>query len=77
VKYNGAYSDLYNVLITSNSNGKFDSSAITFQSIGIVTSYYPTEGSIYGGTLITITGYNFSTEATDNPVKIGETDCLV
>ena len=31
-----------------------------------------------GGTLITITGYNFSNDAiTDNPVRVGYTDCLV
>jgi hypothetical protein len=33
-----------------------------------VTSYYPKVGSIYGGTLLTITGENFGEEKTDNPV---------
>lgn len=34
-------------------------------------------GSVYGGTLVTIRGYHFSQTATDNPVRIGYTDCLV
>ena len=32
-------------------------------------------GSYLGGTLVTITGSNFSTEKTDNPVKIGSNWC--
>jgi len=46
-----------------------------------LTDYTPKKGSIYGGTLITITGTNFGTEKTDNPVQInlGDTgvDCKV
>jgi hypothetical protein len=43
----------------------------------------PLVGSIYGGTLLTITGSNFGTEKTDNPVQIsyngglGSTNCFV
>lgn len=36
-----------------------------------VTSITPSSGSIYGGTVLTITGVNFSNEPLDNPVKIG------
>ena len=36
-----------------------------------MTGFYPTQGSLYGGTLVTITGGHFSDLATDNPVKIG------
>ena len=44
----------------------------------MVTSFYPNQGSLNGGTLITINGYNFSNGAiTDNPVRVGYTDCLV
>jgi hypothetical protein len=35
-----------------------------------VTSYTPMTGSIYGGTELTITGTNFGTVFTDNPVQI-------
>lgn len=40
-------------------------------------------GSIYGGTILTITGTNFGTAKTDNPVQIsynggvGSTNCYV
>jgi len=40
-------------------------------------------GSIYGGTVLTITGTNFGSSITDNPVQIsynggvGSTDCFV
>jgi hypothetical protein len=37
----------------------------------------PLSGSIYGGTLVTITGENFSNEPLDNPVKIGNNYCYV
>jgi hypothetical protein len=50
---------------------------ITFEAVGTVTDIYPTSGSVYGGTLITITGYHFSDEATDNPVTIGGATCSV
>jgi hypothetical protein len=33
-----------------------------------VSSVTPLVGSIHGGTMITITGTNFGTEKTDNPV---------
>ena len=42
-----------------------------------MTDFNPKQGSIHGGTLVTITGSHFSTVKTDNPVRIGYTDCLV
>jgi len=54
-----------------------DNSAVTLKAVGEVLSFTPASGSIYGGSLITITGRVFSTEATDNPVRVGSTDCLV
>jgi hypothetical protein len=50
---------------------------LTFRAIGIVTDFQPRSGSVNGGTLITITGYNFSTDILDNPVRMGYTDCIV
>jgi hypothetical protein len=35
-----------------------------------VDSYSPKIGSIYGGTLLTVTGRNFGTIITDNPIQI-------
>lgn len=42
-----------------------------------VSSISPSSGSKFGGTLVTITGVNFGTDPYDNPVKIGNTYCLV
>jgi hypothetical protein len=42
-----------------------------------VTSISPLTGSKLGGTLITITGENFSNDHLDNPVKIGADYCYV
>jgi len=48
-----------------------------------VNSISPKIGSIYGGTLVTITGTNFGTQKTDNPVQlstagsVGSVDCFV
>jgi hypothetical protein len=48
-----------------------------------VNSFSPKVGSIYGGTLLTITGTNFGTVKTDNPVQLstsggkGSIDCFV
>jgi len=48
-----------------------------------VTSYSPSIGSIYGGTLITIHGTNWSKDKLDNPVSIvyngalGASTCFV
>lgn len=41
VKYGGAYSGIYNVVIVSSSYGSFDSSSVTFEAIGKVTDYTP------------------------------------
>ena len=77
VKFGGALSGTFKLLVNSYLNGKFDASTLTFEAIGIVTDYQPRKGSLYGGTIITITGYDFSTDITDNPVKIGNTECTV
>ena len=35
------------------------------------------QGSVLGGTLLTITGGHYGTQATDNPVKVGDNYCIV
>ena len=77
LKYGGAYSGIYKVEVYSKRYGLFDTSNITFEAIGEVTSIYPNSGSLYGGTVITITGHTFSDDPTDNPVNIGTTPCDV
>jgi IPT/TIG domain len=68
VKYPGATSDTYSLKVVSSSYGTLSTSGISFIAIGTITSFTPTTGSIYGGTLLTITGYTFSTTSTDNAV---------
>lgn len=77
VRYGGAYSDLYKVEVRSKQLGNIDASSLTFRAIGIVTDFQPRSGSVNGGTLVSITGYNFSTDVLDNPVRMGYTDCIV
>ena len=77
LKYGGMPTGTYRILLSSISLGKLDTSTITFTSIGKITGFDPIEGSIYGGTVITITGINFSDRSTDNPVQVGYTPCDV
>lgn len=63
--------------------GLVETVGITLTVGSNVTSISPQSGSIYGGTLITITGTNFGKEFTDNPVQIstlgavGSVDCFL
>jgi len=77
VRYGCAESGVYQVIVRSKTFGNFDTSGVTLTTVGKVTDFNPKQGSIHGGTLITIDGYHFSTVETDNPIRIGYTDCLV
>jgi hypothetical protein len=54
VMFGGSESGLYRFIVRSKSFGRFDTSSITLETIGKVTSFSPNSGSIHGGTLITI-----------------------
>jgi len=76
VKYGGAKSGSYNLEVTSEANGRYFSNIVI--TVGSsVTSISPTSGSLLGGTLITITGENFSDDPLDNPVQIDGKDCAI
>jgi len=83
VMFNGATSGDYEWAISHTELGEIEvaSSYSTFKVESKVTSFTPTTGSIYGGTKITITGTNFGTIITDNPVQlrmgIVNVDCFV
>jgi hypothetical protein len=68
--FGGAWSGLYQIDIRHKSYGLVYSDGLILDVSSKVTSYYPTSGSIYGGTKLTITGTNFGKEFTDNPVQI-------
>jgi len=77
IKFGGSTSGNYSVFVRSLTYGNFDASSLNLELIGTVIDFNPKQGSIYGGTLVTITGYWFSSDPTNNPVRIGYHDCLV
>ena len=76
VAFGGAWSATYDVEVVSNTEGKFDSD-LTLHVGASVTDFQPRSGSIFGGTLITITGENFSSNPLDNPVNIAWDHCEI
>lgn len=77
VKFPGAESGSYYIVLSSTQHGRLDSDALQLDVHGTVHSVSPLIGSKYGGALVTITGENFSDEPLDNPVKIGDNYCYV
>lgn len=77
VKFPGAESGSYYLIVSSENYGRLDSSELQLDVHGTVHSVSPTRGSKYGGALLTITGENFSDNPLDNPVKIGNEYCYV
>ena len=77
VKFGGAYSGNYKLQVTSKDLGRLNCDSLHLIVQTKVTSVSPKSGSIYGGTLLTITGENFSDDPLDNPVKVGDVYCLV
>ena len=71
VKYGGAHTGRYSFTISSSQQGDVSTAGKTFNSVFEFTDFQPTSGSKYGGQLVTITGSHFSTNAMENPVKIG------
>ena len=72
VKYGGAQSGIYNLEVKSVDHGQFlVESTITFEAKIQVLDFTPKTGSVFGGSLVTITGGHFSDVITDNPVKFG------
>lgn len=77
IKFPGAESGSYYLQLSSAQHGRLDSDVLQLSVHGTVSSFSPTEGSKYGGTLVTIIGENFGTVTTDNPVMIGSDYCYV
>ena len=83
VMFGGAFSGAMQVSIRHSVYGLIDTTGMILDVSASVTSFTPKVGSIYGGTLLTITGNNFGTVITDNPVQlsynggVGSTDCFV
>lgn len=81
--FGGAWSGTFQMSIRHAVYGLVDTTGMVLDVSSTVDSFTPQVGSIYGGTLLTITGRNFGTAKTDNPVKVspggglGTTDCFV
>lgn len=68
VMFGGAWSGDYLISIRHRVFGLIDNVGLQFTVGSNVTNVTPNTGSKYGGTLLTITGTNFGTVPTDNPV---------
>ena len=83
VMFGGAWSGMYQIHIRHSAFGLLNTDGLKLTVGSNVTDYYPKTGSIYGGTLLTITVTNFGSEFTDNPVSIstlgavGSIDCFL
>jgi hypothetical protein len=66
--FGGAYTGMFQMSIRHRNYGLLDTTNMLLDVSSKVTAVSPTSGSIHGGTLLTITGTNFGTEKTDNPV---------
>lgn len=69
VKYGGAYTGEYTLNVKNSVSSIFCDQ--TFTATFQIEEISPRTGSLFGGTLITITGKHFGSAVTDNPVKIG------
>ena len=76
LKFNGAPSGDYTLMIRGP-DGYVGGAALDLTTIIAVDTISPSQGSVLGGTLLTITGAHFGLEATDNPVKVGDNYCIV
>jgi hypothetical protein len=83
VMFGGAWSGDYLISIRHKAFGLVDNKGLLFIVGSNVTNVTPNSGSKYGGTILTITGNNFGSVPTDNPVQIstlgavGSIDCFV
>ena len=81
--YGGAWSGIYNLSLRHNQYGLINTKGLQVTVGSNITLISPNVGSIYGGTLLTITGTNYGNVKTDNPVQIsynggvGSTNCYV
>lgn len=77
VKFGGAVSGQYRLQVSSQLAGRLNCETLSLLVQTTVSKVEPSSGSIYGGSLLTITGENFSDDPLDNPVKVGDAYCLI
>jgi hypothetical protein len=77
IKFPGADGGKYHIALIGNGVGRIDKTPLLLTCESKVTAIAPLTGSYLGGTVVTITGTNFSTNKLDNPVKVGNYWCDV
>ena len=80
VKFNGAPVGSYTFEVTSTSAsnyGRLDTTALSFSTSATLTGISPKTGSVFGGTLLTLTGTNFSTTLLDQAVSITNSASMI
>jgi hypothetical protein len=77
LKFKGAPSGDYSVFISSTIAGRLDTENLQIRTEAKVTGFSPSQGSALGGSIVTITGENFSEHLLDNQVLIGDALCIV
>ena len=77
IKFPGADSGVYHIALIGEGIGRIDKTPLVLTCESKVTAIAPMTGSYLGGTVVTITGTNFSTNKLDNPVKVGNNWCDV
>jgi hypothetical protein len=70
VMFGGAWGGYYQMSIRHKVFGLIDTNELTLTVGANVTSVSPNIGSIYGGTEVWITGNNFGSVISDNPIQI-------
>ena len=71
MKYGGAYSVTYALIFKSAINGNIDSQQAPVEVVFELLDFSPKQGSIYGGTKITLRGGPFTTDLDETVVKVG------
>ena len=71
VKYGGAYSGLYDLVVTSAINGNVDTTATQLKVVFEILGFTPTSGSIFGGSKIKVQGGPFTGDLSETIIKVG------
>ena len=75
--FGGAVSGYYGFIVTASDVGRIDTTDINLIVWCRITGITPREGSALGGTLLYIDGENFSSDADDHIVKVGDSTCNI
>ena len=75
--FGGATSGYYQFIISASDIGRINTEEFQLLIVSKITGISPRTGSSLGGTLLTIEGENFSNDATDHVVTVGDNRCEI